>query len=124
MCGWHNRGCVSDKVVTEWARDEDWRREGARRQTIQDKSKFVTFALQSVTHSTLTRIGKERKGKTEYRAPRILGPADRTIHIREEGPTVQRCGDSEVAVKWLNGQYALGQKCRGKNWPYLKDLYS
>ena len=24
MWGWHNNGCVWDKVATEWAGDEDW----------------------------------------------------------------------------------------------------
>ena len=23
-CGWHNRGCVWDKLATEWAGKEDW----------------------------------------------------------------------------------------------------
>ena len=23
-CGWHNRGCVWDKIATEWAVKEDW----------------------------------------------------------------------------------------------------
>ena len=45
--------------------------------------------------------------KVEDKAPRVLGPGDRTIHFREEGPTGQLRGDSEVAGKWINGQYVL-----------------
>ena len=44
---------------------------------------------------------------------RHQGPADKTVHTREDGPTVQLCGDSEVAGKRNNGQYYLGQKFRG-----------
>ena len=52
----------------------------------------------------------------------MLGPADRTIHIREEGPPVQLRGYSEVEGKWINGQYALGTNNTGKNWPDSKDV--
>ena len=109
-------GCVWDKVATEWAGDEDWICKRARCQAIQGKRRFVTHAMKSVNHSTIhrTRTGKKKNDKAEDKAPRILGPADKTIHIREEGPTVQLCGDSEVAGKWINGQYALGQKYRGR----------
>ena len=44
----------------------------------------------------------------------MLGLADTIIHMREEGPTVQLCGDSEVAGKWINGQYSLGLMYKGK----------
>ena len=40
-------------------------------------------------------------------------PADTIVYTREEGPTVQLCGDSEVAGKWISGQYSLGQMFRG-----------
>ena len=46
----------------------------------------------STVHRTST--GKE---KVDDKAPRVLGPADTIIHTREEGTTVQLCGDSEVA---------------------------
>ena len=44
---------------------------------------------------------------------RHQGPADKTVHTREDGPTVRLCGDSEVAGKRNNGQCYLGQKFRG-----------
>ena len=50
-----------------------------------------------------TRIGdKKKKLKVENEEPRVVGPPDTSIHIREEGPTVQQCGDSNVAEmgKW------------------------
>ena len=82
---------------------------------MDDKKRFVTFALTSVNHSAThrARTGKKKKNKAENKAPRILGPTEKTIHIREEGPAVQRDGDGEVAGKWINGQYPLGQKYRG-----------
>ena len=45
-----------------------------------------------------------RKKKVDDKAPRVLGPADTIIHTREEGPTVQPCGDSEVAGRWIKGR--------------------
>ena len=112
MWRWHNRGCVWDKVATEWVRDEEWISKRVRCQTLEEKRKFVTFALKNVNHSTIpsTKTGRKKKDKTGDNVPRTLVPADKTIHIREDGPTVHLCGDSEVAVKWINGQYALGQK--------------
>ena len=52
--------------------------------------------------------------KVDNKAPRVLGPADTIIHTREEGPTVQLCGDSEVAGKWINGQHSVALEHRGK----------
>ena len=43
-----------------------------------------------------------------------LGPADTIICTCEEGPTAQLCGDSEVAGKWINCQYSLRLKYKGK----------
>ena len=42
---------------------------------MEDKKRFVTFALTSVNHSTIhrTRTGKKKKHMAEDRAPRILG---------------------------------------------------
>ena len=75
-----------------------------------------TFALTSVTRSTIHRMrtGKKKENKVEDKASRILGIADKTSIFVKEGPSVHLCGDSEVAVKWINGQYALGQKYRGR----------
>ena len=39
-----------------------------------------------------------------------MGPGDNTVHKREDGPTVQLCGDSNVACKWINGEFAQGTK--------------
>ena len=73
--------------------------------TLVDKYKFVTFvALDSVKLSTVYRKHCEGKGKkVEEKTPRDLGPSDTTIHTREDGSTVQLCGDSEVACEWING---------------------
>ena len=48
--------------------------------------------------------------------------ADKTIHTREEGPTVQLCGDSEVAGKWIHGDYSLRQKYCGRIGQIQKTL--
>ena len=89
---------------------------------MEDIRRFVIFVLPRVNHATIhrTRTGKKRKNKAKDKAPRILGPADKTIHIREERLTVQLRGDSEVAGKWINGQHALGQEYNG--WPNSEDI--
>ena len=81
-----------------------------------DKTNFVTFALDdaklSIVHSK--EKGKEMAKKVDKKTPRDLELADTTIYTREEGPTVQRCGDSEVVGKWINGWYSLGKKHQGQ----------
>ena len=93
---WHDRGCVWDKVATEWARN-DCASKRERCQTLDDEKTFVIFVNRSTIHRT--RIGRKEKHKVEGKVPRILGPADKAIHFREEGPKVQLCGDSDVAGK-------------------------
>ena len=66
----------------------------------------------------------ELKETCEDKKPRILGTADKIIHIREDRPTVQLRGGREVAVKWINGQYPLGHKHRGKIGHTEKKFYS
>ena len=48
----------------------------------------------------------------KIRTPRDLGPEDITVHTRDEGLTVQLCGDSNVSCKWINGEFAQGTKCK------------
>ena len=87
----------------------------------ETKQGFVTIALKSVNHSTIhrTRTRWKRKENSKDRVPRKLGPADKTIDIREEGTTVQLCGENEVAEKWINGQHAVGNT--EKTWTQSKD---
>ena len=120
---WHNRGCVWDTLATDWSSKEDWISKGKKFYALEDKTTFVTFALDSVKLSTVHK--KRVKGKkVDDEAPRVLGPADTIIHTREEGPTVQPCGDSEVAGKWINGQHSPGLKCRGNIGQIQNTLYS
>ena len=42
------------------------------------------------------------------------------MHARGGGLTVQLCGDSNVACKWMNGEYAQGTNY--KNWENSKNL--
>ena len=85
-----------------------------RKKELHYRTHFVTFTHDSVKLSTVHRKEKGKGKNIDDKTPRVLGAADTTAHTREEGPTVQLCGDSEVAGKWINGQYSLGQKCRGK----------
>ena len=84
---WHNRGCVWDKLATEWVGDENWTSKRAKCQALEDKKRFVTFALKSVNHSTIYTTRTETNKKVEDKGPRVPGPADKTNHTREEGPT-------------------------------------
>ena len=101
--GWPNRGNVWDNCQGLGGyRKIGWARE--RRCALADKTQVVTFALDSVKPSTVHRKEKEEgKGKgVNGKTPRNLGPADTTIHTRKEEPTIQLCGDSEVASRWIN----------------------
>ena len=62
LWGWHNRGCVRGKVASEWAGKEEWRSKRKRCQTTDDRRELITFALQSVKHSTMHR---SRRGQKE-----------------------------------------------------------
>ena len=99
---WHNRGCVWGKLATEWAGKDDWMNKRSSCPELEDKKRFVTFAFDSVEHSTLHRTKAVKKKEVDDKAPRVLGPADQTIHIREEEPTVQVCGDSTMASMLWN----------------------
>ena len=49
---------------------------------------------------------EEKKMKNMKTQHQVFWCPQTTIHIRAEGPTVQLCGDSEVAGKWINGRCA------------------
>ena len=55
------RGCVWEKLASEWAWDEDWRSERHRCQSPVDKRDVVTIALVNVNHSVMHR---PRTGET------------------------------------------------------------
>ena len=119
-CGWHNRGCVWDKLATESAGKEDWMIiKRAVCCALEGEKRFVNFSQDSVNFSTVHRTRKGPKEKVDDKAPRDLDPRTQPfIHFREEGPTVHLCGDSEVAGKWISGHYSLGQKYLGRTYPY------
>ena len=97
-----------------------------RCQTTEDRRDFITSHCRVVKHSTVhrSRIGDKMKLKTDRKDPRVVEPLDTSIHIREEGPPVQLCEDSNVAEKWINGHHAMGQKYRGKIGHVQKTLHS
>ena len=100
---WRNRGCVFVKIATDWAGKKDWMSQRKKYFALAEKTTFATFTLDSVKLSTVHRKGK----KVDENTPRVVGHTDTIIHTREEGLTVQLCGDREVAEKWINGQYSL-----------------
>ena len=58
------------------------------------------------------------------KTPRELGPEDITVHTRGGGPTVQLCGESNVACKWINGEFAQGTKYKDTIGKIQKILHS
>ena len=58
--------------------------------------------------------GKGKGKQTGSKPSRELGPADATFCTREDGLTVQLCGDCEVVGKWINGKNSLGKKDQEK----------
>ena len=83
---------------------------------------FITFALLSVQHviAHRSRHGDEQNPSKERKAPRQVELPDTSIHTRKGGPTVQLCGDWNVAEKWIIGHCAIGQKYRGKWFIFKK----
>ena len=64
----------------------------------------MTFALDRVKLSTVHRKKRKEKGKgknVNRKTPRDPRTQPST---RDEEPTVQLCGDSEVASRWFDGQ--------------------
>ena len=59
---WHNRGCVWDTLVSEWAGYGVTGQVEENIHALEDNKKFFTFALDSVKHSTIhiTRTEEER----------------------------------------------------------------
>ena len=121
---------VDDTIVEtceiKWLSKEEWMRERKVKSTLVNKYKFVTFVLDRVTLPTVHRTNKDEgiEKKIKEKTPRGLGPADTTIQIREDGPAVQVCGDSDVTCQWINGQYSLGQKYRRIIGQVQKTLHS
>ena len=76
----------------------------------------MTLVLNRTNLSTAHRKVKE-KGRVKQagsKPPRKLGPADASVFTREDGPTVQLCGHSEVVGKCINGKNSLRQKYQEK----------
>ena len=117
---------VWDKIATDWAGKEHWMSPRKKRYALADETQFVTFALDSVKLSTVHRKAKgEGKGKKDNgKTPRTSDPRTQPSTHVMRGLTVQLCGDSKVASKWINGQYSLGQKYRGRISQIQKNLYS
>ena len=77
-----------------------------------DKYKFITYILDKMKLPTEHRKIEKKDGdkKFQKKTPRDLGHGANIVHTREDGPTVQLCGDSNVACKWINGEIAQGTK--------------
>ena len=61
----------------------------------------------SAAHMKMKGKGKGKQEGSE--PPRKLGTTDATVYTREDGPTVQLCGGSDVVGKCINGKNSLGQ---------------
>ena len=78
--------------------------------------------LLSVKHATAhrKRIGDKKKQKQE-RSRTSGGSCYSILTTRTEGPTVQLCGDSNVARKWINLHCAISQKYK-ENKSYAENI--
>ena len=91
----------------------------------KDKYKFIAYILNKVKLTTEHRKTEKKDGERRFKkkTSRDLGPRDTTVHTREGGPTVQVCGDSNVACKWIYGEHAQGTKYKERyNWENSKNL--
>ena len=99
--GWHNLGCVWDKIASEWVGAEEWSDKRRRCQDAVSKRDIVTFAMVNVKHTVGHRPQsgesiKQNKGRKE---PRKRGPPDLSVDPRTDGATVQMCENINVAEK-------------------------
>ena len=113
-------------MATRWAGEKDWMIKRKEYTSPNDKHKFITYILNKMKltteHRRIEKKGRDKRKKTH----RDLGLADKTIHTREGGPTVQLCGDSDVPCKWTNGEFAQGTKYKdtiGKSQRILHSLW-
>ena len=124
--GWHNRGNVWDMMATRWAGEKDWMIKRKEHTSPNAKHKFITYILNKMKLSTAHMKIEKKDGdkKLKKKTPRYLGLGDNTFQTREEGPTVQLRGDSNVACKWINGEYAQGTKYKDITGKIQKFLHS
>ena len=115
-----------DKVASEWAGREEWSSKRKRCLTAEDRRDFITFALQSVKPSTVHRSRFEDKKQlsADRKEPRLVETPDTSINTREEGPTVQQCGDSNVAESGLIVIMLWDKNTEGKVGHIQKALHS
>ena len=123
--GWHNRGCVWDKIASEWRVKQDWHN---KRKTSEGRGQETSWCLRCWVWNTQSytgqKIGECVKSNCKKKETRILGPRDESMSIRIEDVTAQKCGDSKVAEKWINGHCTMGQKHKAKIDHIQKTLYS
>ena len=113
---WHNRGCVWDKTTSERSGVEDWseKKKNARMQWTSGFRHAMMNVKLSVMHRP--KIGESVKPSTERKEPIKFGPLDLLIALRSEGTTVQLCGHSNVAERWINGYHAMGKRSPRQKW--------
>ena len=72
-----------------------------------DMKDFVTFD---------ERVTQDRTPRHRQRKElRGVGPLDTTILTSMGGTTVQMCGDSKVAERWINRYFSMEKKYRDKS---------
>ena len=68
---------------------------------LEDNYKFFTYILNAKKLPTEHRItqNNDKEQRFKKKTPRDLGPEDVTVHRRDEGPTVQLCGDGKCGMQ-------------------------
>ena len=112
-------------MATCWAGKEDWT-VARKKNTPEEKYMFVTFILNKMKLSTEHRKTKkkDKEKRLKEKTPRNMGPKHNSIHTRSEGPTVQLCGESNVARKWINSEFGQGIKYKETSGKIQKTMYS
>ena len=105
-----------DNLVIEQAQNNDWMTKRDEKNTIEDKRKFVAFALDNMKLCIFHRKGKEgsKTKRAQSKEPRNLGPADTVVYESFGCATLQLCRDSQVISKWINGDFTVGGKYQKK----------
>ena len=122
---WRSRGNVWDKVATDWAGKEGWRSERKKRGALADKTKFVTFAVNTVKRPTVhMEKGEGKENEVNEKTPRDLEPADTTIHTWKRGRQYSNVETVRWQVSGSTDNILWLQKYRGRIGQVHKALYS
>ena len=113
-------------MATCWAGKKDWKITRKEQNSPKDKYNFITYILNKMKLPTDHRTTENKDGEKWFKrkALKDMGPRDISVPTREGGPTVQLCGDSNVACKRINGEFGQGTEYKERTGKIQSILHS